>query len=163
MLPGPRRAVTGVVFVTAVSFWLPFQTEADTTSTLALSAQVHGRTKLVVSARVLHFTVTNPERPAEATLDFVAASRTRRDGDVVLTIEAQSGVQGPGGAADVSAEVSFAGEGPGTLSGALEPATPVVAGRWTGSGRRAGRLSFSLRTAAEGDYVVPVHLVLSAP
>lgn len=155
------RALPAVALLTAAALWLPSTAGADTTSNLTLSVQVQGRTKLTVSTRVLHFDVVNPGVPAVATLDFVAASRTRTDGEVLLTVEPEAWVDGPGGAADVETEVSFTGEG--ALGGTLAASTPVAAGRWTGSGRRTGRLSFNLRAGAEGSYVMPVRLVLSAP
>jgi len=69
----------------------------------------------------------------------------------------------PAVAADVETEIAFTGDGDRVLSGTLAPSVPTAAGRWTGSGRRTGRLSFSLRAGAEGAYVMPVRLVLSAP
>ncbi len=163
MLTRLPRALSAVALLTAAAAWLPSTAGADTTSVLTLLVQVQGRIKLTVSTRVLRFDVADPAVPAVATLDFVAASRTRADGEVVLTVEPQSWLEGPGGAADVGAEVSFTGEGDGTLSGALTVSSPVTAGRWTGSGKRAGRLSFSLRAGVEGEYTMPVRLVLSAP
>jgi hypothetical protein len=163
MLARLPRALPAVALLTAAALWLPSTAGADTTSNLTLLVQVQGRTRLTVSTRVLHFDVVTPGAPAVATLDFVAASRTRSDGEVILTVEPQTWVDGPGGAADVETEVSFTGEGAGALSGRLAPATPVMAGRWTGSGKRSGRLSFNLRAGAEGAYALPVRLVLSAP
>jgi hypothetical protein len=61
------------------------------------------------------------------------------------------------------ATVAFSGDGGGTQSGLLGTADPVVAGRWTGSGRRTGRLRFSLNTDTVGAYSLPVRFVLSAP
>jgi hypothetical protein len=163
MLARLPRALPAVALLTAAALWLPSTAGADKTSNLTLLVQVQGRTRLTVSTRVLHFDVVNPGVPAVATLDFVAASRTRTDSEVVLTVEPQTWLDGPGGAADVETEVSFTGEGEGALSGRLAASTPVAAGRWTGSGRRTGRLSFNLRAGAEGAYVMPVRLVLSAP
>lgn len=163
MLARLPRALPAVALLTAAALWLPSTAGADTTSNLTLLVQVQGRTRLTVSTRVLHFDVVSPGVPAVAALDFVAASRTRSDGEVVLTIEPQTWMQGPGGAADVNTEISFTGDGEGALSGTLAPSIPTAAGRWTGSGRRTGRLSFSLRAGAEGAYAMPVRLVLSAP
>ena len=163
MLARLPRALPAVALLTAAALWLPSTAGADTTSNLALLVQVQGRTKLTVSTRVLRFDVVNPGVPAVATVDFIAASRTRTGGEVVLTVESDTWVEGPGGAADVETEISFSGEGEGALSGTLAASAPATAGRWAGSGRRAGRLSFSLRAGAEGAYVMPVRLVLSAP
>ena len=77
----------------------------------------------------------------------------------MLTVEPVRQLEGPGGAV----EVSFSGEGEGTLDGALSERTPTVVGRWTGSGSRSGRVAFSLRAAAPGDYDVPLRFVLTAP
>ncbi len=132
------------------------------TATVAASAQFNTRTSLIVSTDTLRFDVTTAGTPALVSVDFVAGARTRADGEVVLTVEPVRAVEGPGGAADVEASVEFAGEGEGTLAGQIAPA-PVVAGRWTGSGRHAGRLRFSLRAGAPGAYTLPVRFVLSAP
>jgi hypothetical protein len=157
------RALTAATLLAALAAGTSLQASADSTAALTLAVQVHGRSKLTVSARVLRFEVTSPHTPAGAAIDFVAASRTRRDGEVVLSVEPQSWVNGPGGAADVEAEITFAGEGAGTLDGALAAATPVPAGRWIGSGQRAGRLTFSLRAGLQGVYLMPLSLVLSSP
>jgi len=133
------------------------------TATISANAQVSSRTSLIVSADTLRFDVTDPGTPAVVSVDFVAGARTQADGEVVLTVEPVRAIEGPGGAADVEASVEFAGEGEGTLAGAIEPAASAVAGRWTGSGRHTGRLRFSLRTGAAGAYTLPVRFVLTAP
>ena len=81
----------------------------------------------------------------------------------MLSVEPVRSLDGPGGAADVESSVSLAGQGEGTLTGAVGFAGPTVAGRWVGSGLRTGRLVFSLRVAASGRYTLPVRFVLSAP
>ncbi len=136
---------------------------SDRTATLVMTAQVGARTALRVSAERLRFDVTDPGAPAVAAVDFVAAARTRHDGEVILTVQPERWIEGPGGAADVDASVVFTGEGAGTVSGELRPAAPATAGRWVGSGRRTGRLLFALRAGVEGTYVLPVRFVLSAP
>ena len=40
---------------------------------------------------------------------------------------------------------------------------PSVAARWNGSGRRNGRLVFTLRAPTASAYTVPVRFVLAAP
>jgi hypothetical protein len=137
---------------------------ADSTSaTVAVSASFASRTSLKVSSQLLQFDVSDPASPATAAVDFSAGARTRQGGEVVLTVESVHAIQGPGGAADVDAAVTFAGEGTGTLSGALQPSSSTVAGRWTGSGLRTGRLVFALRAGASGAYTLPVRFILTAP
>lgn len=157
------RALGSIILLGVTAPWFAPIADADTTSTLTMTAQVHARSVLRVSTRLLRFDVVDSSAPATAALEFTAASRTRSDGEVVLTIEPERWIEGPGGAADVDAAVAFTGEGPGTASGELAPSTPATAGRWIGSGLRTGRLSFTLRAGARGAYVLPVRLVLSAP
>lgn len=133
------------------------------TQTVAASAQFNTRTSLIVSTDTLRFDVPTAGTPAVIDVDFVAAARTRADGEVVLTVEPLRTIEGPGGAADIEASVAFAGEGAGTLAGLIAPSSAAAAGRWTGSGRRTGRLRFSLRAGAPGAYTLPVRFVLSAP
>jgi hypothetical protein len=118
------------------------------TATIAANASVASRTSLTVSAETLRFDVTDPAMPAIVSVDFVAGARTRSDGEVVLTVEPLRAIEGPGGASDAEASIEFAGDSEGTLSGLIHAAAPAVAGRWVGSGRHAGRLRFSLRSAA---------------
>ncbi len=141
----------------------PSSASERATQTIGASAQFHSRTSLSVSTDVLRFDVTSAGLPATIDVDFVAAARTRTDGEVVLTVEPVRAIEGPGGAADVEASVAFAGEGAGTLAGQIAPSSAAAAGRWTGSGRRTGRLRFSLRAGAAGAYTLPVRFVLSAP
>lgn len=97
------------------------------------------------------------------TVDFTAGVRTHAGAEVVLTVGSLRAIEGPGGAADVEADVTFTGDGAGTLSGTLLGHRPVVAGRWSGGGSRSGRLAFTLRASASGIYTLPVRFVLSAP
>jgi hypothetical protein len=140
----------------------PFSAHAadSTSATVAVSATFNSRTSLKVSSQVLQFDVTDPESPATAAIDFSAGARTRQGGEVVLAVEPVHGIHGP---ADVDAAITFAGEGAGTLSGTLQTASTTVAGRWTGSGLRTGRLVFALRADASGSYTLPVRFVLTAP
>jgi hypothetical protein len=133
------------------------------TAAVVVNAQFSARTSLKVSTRLLQFSVADPSQSATAAIDFSAGARTSSGSEVVLSIEAESAVDGPGGAADVETSVSFTGEGQGTLSGPMDTQAPAVAGRWSGSGRRTGRLVFSLRAGASGSYSLPVRLVLSTP
>jgi len=136
---------------------------ADVTATVKVSVQVYGRTALQVSGQQLTWELPFDAASASAVIDFTAKARTRRDGEVVLTVEPERWLDGPGGAADADALVTFDGRGPGTLAGQLVPASPSIVGRWIGSGRRTGQLSFALHAGVAGSYRLPVRLVLSTP
>jgi hypothetical protein len=158
-------AVLSAALVTCVAAGnAPLAAASDrATATLAAHAQFVSRTSLTVSTKTLHFDLTDPGTPATVRVDFVAGARTRPGGEVVLTIEPLRAIEGPGGAADAGASVEFAGETEGTLAGTISTAAPAVAGRWVGSGRRAGSLRFSLRSSVAGAYSLPVRFVLTAP
>lgn len=141
----------------------PVSASERATATLAASARFNTRTSLTVSTDVLRFDVTTADAPAVVSVDFVAGARTKADGEVMLTVEPAGAIAGPGGAADVEASVEFIGEGEGTLAGPIDRASSSVAGRWSGSGRRIGRLRFTLRAGAAGTYTLPLRFVLTAP
>jgi hypothetical protein len=130
------------------------------TRSIQVNAQVASRTSLSVSSHVLRFTVPSPNEPAVASVDFVAGVRTPAGAEVVLTVEALRELDDAGPDAVV---VTFAGDGEGAVRGALGSAGPAVAGRWVGSGRRTGRITFALETGTAGTYTLPVRFVLSAP
>ena len=136
---------------------------AETTASVVVSAQFNSRTTLKVSNDILQFDVARPGDPVTVSVDFSAAARTCSGAEVLLSIEQLRSVEGPVGAGDGESSVSFVGLGNGTLAGALGAARPAVAGRWSGSGLRQGRLLFALRAGASGRYTVPVRFVLSAP
>jgi hypothetical protein len=122
-------------------------------------AQFASRTSLDVSAELLDFVIDDPAIDATVAVTFVAAARTHTNGEVVLTAEPVSDFQSNGG----PCALRFVGTGPGTTSGTLGTGAPTVVGRWTGSGRRRGGVSFVLRASAPGRHTVPVRFVLSAP
>ena len=132
-------------------------------ASVVVTAQFGSRTALKVSTELLRFDVTTAEQSAVAIVEFSAAARTRQNGEVVLTVERVGALSGPGGAADVEASLTVSTAGNGGSAGTLDPSAQVVAGRWVGSGRRAGQLAFSLRSSVPGVYSVPVRFVLSAP
>jgi len=137
---------------------------AETASTsVVVSARFSSRTSLRVSNDVLQFDVVSPGDTATTVVDFSAGVRTHAGAEILLSVEQRRGVEGPSGAGDVESSVSFAGQGNGTLDGALGASSQVVAGRWTGSGLRQGRLVFAMRAGASGTYIVPVRFNLSAP
>jgi hypothetical protein len=126
---------------------------------LPVNVTVFSRTSLRVSTDLLRFDVAAPDAQASVIVDFSAAARTARDGELVLSVEA-AGVN-PDGAPELP--VTFVGQGDGTRSGTLHATRTSVAARWTGSGLRTGSLIFSVRVAAPGQYIVPVRFVLSTP
>ena len=133
------------------------------TARVSVNLNLATRTSLKVSGRVLHFDVTRRGEIATAALEFSAGARTPASSDVVLTVEPERGIDGPGGAADADADLSFVGEGDGMLAGSVAFSQGTTVGRWQGSGLREGRVIFKLRADAAGHYVLPVRFVLSTP
>ena len=127
---------------------------------ISVVATFSSRTTLQVSADLLEFEVTSPSGPVTASIDFIAAARTRAGAPVVLSVES---VGAPGGPNTGDALLSFRGEGEGTMAGTVSPDTPTIAGQWVGSGVRRGRLMFALHAAGAGAYTVPLRFVLTAP
>jgi hypothetical protein len=136
---------------------------SDSVTHVTMRAEVSARTSLQVSTKELRFEIPAGTTSAEASLDFTASARTRSGAEVVLTIVPDGAVSGPGGAADIEVSLDFVGHGPGLASGHLDSAASSVAGRWSGSGSRRGRLTFRLRSASPGTYIVPLTAILSAP
>ena len=133
---------------------------ADSASaTVVVNAQFSTRTSLKVSSQMLQFAVGAGDQAPSVAVDFSAAARTQAGGEVMLLIEPLGGIDGD---AEGSAEMTFAGEGQGTARGALAVGGLTPVARWTGSGLRTGRLTFTLR-AATGRYTVPVRFLLTAP
>lgn len=138
--------------------------EEIATAAVRVEAQFFARTSLQVSNDLLQFDVvpSGDRATATASVSFLARARTASGADIVLTVEPLRSVEGPGGA-DAGTALSFAGDGHGLLSGELSTAVPALVGRWQGSGVREGRVVFTLRADAMGNYSVPVRFVLSAP
>ena len=147
----------GIVLVFAAA--RPTAASQSAEAAVTVTATFSARTSLDVSTQMLQFDAVEPGRRATAVVDFAAKSRTTPGGDVVLSIEPLGEVTGPG----VAADITFEGEGEGTMGGRMIGARPAIAGRWTGSGRRSGRLVFAIRARETGTYRVPVRFVLSAP
>jgi hypothetical protein len=135
----------------------------SSTASVRVTAGFASRTSLKVSTELLRFDVGAAGQSIETIVDFSAAARTHQGGEVVLTVELAGALDGPGGASDVEASLTFSGIGNGLAKGPLDHASPSVAGRWIGSGLRTGQLAFTLRSSAPGSYSVPVRFVLSAP
>lgn len=133
------------------------------TANVTVNLNVGTRTSLKVSSRVLQFDVTKAGETATAALDFTAGARLSSGADVVLTVEPLLAVTGPGGAAEADCALTFTGEGEGILAGVVSTAHGTIVGRWVGSGMREGRLIFTLRADAAGNYSLPVRFVLSTP
>ena len=141
----------------------PASAEEIATRSVTVNVNLATRTSLTVSSRVLQFAVTGSGDAATTALEFTAGARTAATGDVLLTVEPVRGMEGPGGAADADADLSFAGEGDGMQAGPVALSQSTTVARWQGSGLRAGRIVFTLRANAPGHYTLPVRVVLSAP
>jgi len=147
----PASVVAGLLIVAVNA------TAAETArSSVTVMATFSSRTTLQVSSDLLQFDVTQPQTPATASIDFLAAGRTHAGDVVVLSIE-------PVVSSPVLSTLSFSGEGEGTRSGIVAGDRLSIAGQWSGSGVRQGRLVFTLRADAAGAFNVPIRLVLSAP
>lgn len=132
---------------------------ASASATVVVNAQFSTRTSLKVSSQMLQFAVGAGDPAPSVAVDFSAAARTHAGGEVMLLIEPLGGIDD--GAEGIAA-MTFAGEGQGTGRGALAVGGLTPVARWTGSGLRTGRLTFTLRAAA-GRYTVPVRFLLTAP
>jgi hypothetical protein len=146
----------------ACVLWTPASARGSSSATadVLVRAQFASRTSLDVSADLLDFVIDDPAIDATVDVTFVAAARTHTNAEVVLTAEPVSDFQSNAGG---PCALRFVGNGQGTTSGTLETGGPTVVGRWTGSGRRRGAVSFVLRASAAGRHTVPVRFVLSAP
>jgi hypothetical protein len=147
----PASVVAGLLIVAVNA------TAAETArSSVTVMATFSSRTTLQVSSDLLQFDVTQPQTPATASIDFLAAARTHAGDVVVLSIE-------PVVSSLFLSTLSFSGEGEGTRSGTVAADRLSIAGQWVGSGIRHGRLVFTLHADATGAFTVPIRLVLSAP
>lgn len=141
----------------------PVNAAESVRASVAVRTNVSSRTSLNVSEDVLRFEVAGPEQPALASLDFVAGARTYTGGEVMLSIEPVSPADLEGADGLSGVRLTFAGDGPGVGSGALTSSESSVAGRWSGSGLRHGRLVFALHGAPPGVYTMRVRLALTTP
>lgn len=138
------------------------------TSMVRFQSDVFASTSLRVSSSVLRLDA-RPDAGVGpvvvGAIDFRAAARTRRDGEVVLTVEAPRDLPTIGGPpASEDPAIGFEGIGEGAIGGVLRGDDPQVAGRWTGSGVRTGQLVFTLRgAAAAASGTVPLRFILSLP
>lgn len=141
----------------------PAGAEEIKSANITVNVSLATRTSLTVSSHTLHFDVAQPGGIATAALEFIAGARMPAGSDVVLSVEPMHAIEGPGGAADVESHLSFTGDGQGLLAGPIAAAQSTVVGRWQGSGRREGRVLFTLRANAPGTYSLPLRVVLSTP
>lgn len=130
---------------------------------VSVNAQFAPRTSLKVSSQLLQFDVARPGEAATAAIDFTAGARTASEGEIMLSVEPLRGLAGPGGAADVDATITVAGEGEGLLPTRIDSTQTTIVGHWHGSGLRQGRLVFTLNAPTAGSYSMPVRFVLSTP
>jgi hypothetical protein len=135
----------------------------DRSVAIVATATITPRTSVKVSTRTLEFRLEPGSSEAVAVVEFTTAARAVPGADVLMTVAADGGLSGPGGAADVDAEVTFSGDGSGTLAGALPRAEAAPTARWNGGGVRNGRLVFTLRASTPGVYTLPVRFAVSIP
>ncbi len=161
-----RRAfVTAALIGSALA--LPIHASDVTSAIVRFQSDVSASTALRVSSSALR---VGPQTGSSAgpvvvgTIDYRAAARTRTDGEVVLTVEAQADLPTLAGPSAGENAIEFEGFGDGARAGVLRSDVPQVAGRWVGSGVRTGQLVFTLRgTAATNGAIVPLRFVISLP
>ena len=145
--------VTGLLIVSGTA------AAAETAcGSVTVVATFSSRTTLHVSSDDVLFNVTSADVPAVASIDFLAAARTRAGAPVVLSLEPFAEFD-----QHTDSSLSFNGQGDGTMSGTVRADAPTIGGQWVGSGVRHGRLVFVLRSTTLGSHVVPLRFVLSAP
>jgi hypothetical protein len=133
-----------------------FQATVRPGTSLRVSGQL-----LVIDPRPLGY-----EGPVEAgSIEFRAAARTVRSGEVVLTVEPLSPLVVPGGgAAETTTTISFLGSGEGVQDGVLRDGRPETVARWVGSGLHAGRVTFVVRgPVGPQGASVPLRFLLASP
>jgi len=135
----------------------------DRSAAIVATATIAPRTSVKVSARTLEFRIEPGSSEAVAVVEFTAAARAVPGADVLMTLAADGGLTGPGGAADLDAELTFSGDGSGTLTGPVTLAETTTTARWTGGGVRNGHLVFTLRASTPGTYTLPVRFAVSLP
>jgi hypothetical protein len=160
----PKARFIGVLLGSLLAMGqAPMPGRANATAPVAIRADFGSHTSLRVSSSQVQFDVADPLTPPTSVIDFTAAARTVRGGEVLLTAEPLGGVQAPG-SGPAAQDLTVLYEGEGGNSGVVSQAGPHVVGRWIGSDVRKGRVSFTLRGAqAAGVYSLSVKFVLSAP
>jgi hypothetical protein len=132
------------------------------TAAIILRAEFKSHTSLRVSSSQLRFEIADTLDIPRVAIEFSAAARTYRDGEVALTVEPVGSLQGPDSGPPADLMVQYDAEG--GRAGSLSDAAPHVVGQWVGGGVREGRVWFTLRGArAPGVYVLALKFALSAP
>jgi hypothetical protein len=125
---------------------------------VTITAEIRSRLSLRVSDDVLVFREADRQGVARATVTFTAAARTAGDAEVLLVAQPEGVLAAQG------RPVSFSLEGEARSSGALHPHGPTVIGRWRGSGRREGRIVFTISRRDDGALLtIPVRFSLAEP
>lgn len=141
---------------------VPMPGRVDATAALTMRAEFRSHTSLRVSSSEVHFDVAGTLDTSRTSIDFSAAARTHRGGEVVLTVEPVGTVQSPESGPSATLIVGYEGEG--GRSGTLSEGGPHVVGRWMESGLREGRILFTLQGATvPGVYSLSLKFVLSTP
>jgi len=122
-------------------------------------------TSLRVSGDVLVIESHAGDGPVEVgSISFRAAARTARGGDVLLTVEPLSSVQGLGGGPGTLTAISFVGSGVGVQDGVLRDGRPETVARWVGSGLHTGRVTFVVSGPLPPQGAsVPLRFLLTSP
>jgi hypothetical protein len=142
----------------------PMPGRASASAVVGIQANFSSRTSLRVSSSHVQFEVADPLVSPTFVIDFTAAARTIRGGEVQLTVEPIGSVQTADRGGPAAPDLTVLYEGEAGNSGTLSQAGPHVVGRWIGSNARQGRVWFTLCGAqAAGVYTMAVKFVLSAP
>ncbi len=162
-----QRCVILTAAVLTAAFPVLLEGADQAVATIHFGATVGMSTSLRLSTTELRIEARRPGENGAMTIgsvEYLASARTHTGGDVVLTVEAQRDLDASGGGpADGATEIEFAGDGAGATAGVLRTA-PEIAARWQGSGRRSGRLVFTLRgQGPASETIIPLRFVLSTP
>ena len=131
-------------------------------------ANVQPATSLHISSHLLVIDASSEgfEGPAEVGfIEFRAAARTARYGEVVLTVEPLSPLDAlRSGATGRPPAVSFLGSGEGAQNGVLRTGQPQAVARWVGSGMHVGRVTFVVQgSPGPQGASVPLRFLLAVP
>jgi hypothetical protein len=167
MTPRARLSIVAFIAVALAAMSTYPQASDQGIAVIRFGATIGGATSLQLSSSQL---VIDPRREGQTgpvvigSVEFLARARTHTGGEVVLSVEAlQNPASLGGGASEGVTSIDFEGSGEGAVGGVLR-ASPETAGRWRGSGRRSGRLTFTLRgPGPSAGAVVPLRFVLSTP
>jgi hypothetical protein len=169
-LPQPARLALAATLIAGAGAALGAAVSgaAQDVAVTRFQATVRASTQLRVSEHVLVIAPrqTGDGGPLNAgAIEFLAAARTASDGEVILTVEPLEPIASlSGGAGGTETTIAFEGTGDGARSGALRDEAPQTAARWVGSGRRTGRLTFTVRgPVSPHGATLPLRFLLTAP